>query len=78
MEKNKAEIQIIRRSHKTNFWYNDEFFTYEVITEGKEEASFIWKSGARIYGPLIQHSTEEGIEVYNAIQAEIAAKGSKI
>jgi hypothetical protein len=78
MAKDKSGIRIIRKIRRIEFWYNDEFFTYELRSEGKEEASFIWKDGARIYGPLMHHSTEEGREVFNLIEKKLGTSKSKI
>jgi len=66
MAKNK-DIKIIRRIRRIEFWYKGEFYIYEFRSENNAEYPFIWKDGTKIYGPLINNSTEEGIEVYNAI-----------
>jgi len=74
MAKNKEEIRVVRKIRRIEFWYKDEFYVYEFRSENNTGYSFIWKNGARIYGPMINHSTEEGIEVYNAIQPKIVNK----
>jgi len=74
MAKNKEEIRVVRKIRRIEFWYKDEFYVYEFRSENNTEFAFIWKNEARIYGPVINRSTEEGIEVYNAIHPKIANK----
>jgi hypothetical protein len=72
MAKNKEDIRIIRKIRRIEFWYKDEFYVYEFRSENNTGYAFIWKGNNRIYGPLVNHSTEEGKEVYNAIHTKIA------
>jgi hypothetical protein len=71
MIRTKKNLKIIRKTKRIEFWYKNEFYIYEVRSEKSIDAIFIWKDRERIYGPLINHSTEEGREVYEAIQKEI-------
>jgi len=74
MAQTKKDLRIIRKTKRIEFWYKNEFYVYEVRSEKGVDATFIWKDTERIYGPYITHVSEEGQEVYKAIQKEIDKK----
>lgn len=74
MARTRKKLRIIRNSKRLEFWYKEEFYIYEDRSEGGKNAIFIWKDNERIYGPYITHVSEEGQEVFNAIQKEIVKK----
>ncbi|HRT03774.1 MAG TPA: hypothetical protein P5513_07535 [Candidatus Diapherotrites archaeon] len=64
-------MKIIRKISRVEFWYKDEFYVYECREENNSKFEFIWNDGKRIYGPLVNHSSEEGIEIYNSIKNKL-------
>ena len=74
MTQTRKDLRIIRKAKRIEFWYKDEFYIYELRTEKGVDATFIWKDSERIYGPNINHTSEEGQKVYNAIQKKIDKK----
>ena len=51
-------MKIIRKISRVEFWYKDEFYVYECREENNSKFEFIWNDGKRIYGPLVNHSSE--------------------
>jgi hypothetical protein len=69
MEKQNKQFKIIRKIRRVEFWYEGEFYVYELRTEGGNEFAFIWKNGTeRIYGPYLSHQTDEGREIFGVLE----------
>lgn len=70
----KKDLRIMRKTKRVEFWYKDEFYTYEFRSDSSVGYAYIWKGNEKIYGPMIGDQTEEGIKVHAVIQKKLQPK----
>ena len=71
MGKKKNKVEIVRKTKKVEFWYNENFYTYEYRSDSAGGFAFVFlgTTGVKIYGPYDRDCTDEGKDVYQAIKS---------
>jgi hypothetical protein len=66
------KFKAIRSTKKLEFWYDKEFYIFELRKQGPIEYPFIWLEQEKIYGPFDRDQSEKGIKIYKMIQKKMA------
>jgi len=65
------KFKAIRSSRKIEFWYDKEFYTFELRKQGPIEYPFIWLEQEKIYGPFDRDQTELGIKIFKMLKKKL-------